>query len=154
MRVANRETEPETLSEVDLDLARAAQRCVMEALDHSRAVSIVVAADDGSVPQVELPPAVLREIGKVLGLMSSGKPIVMMPRDQELSTVEAANMLNVSRPFVIKEIEAGRLKHRKVGAHRRILLEDLIAYRDAMRRSQQDALDRLAALNDEMGLEY
>ena len=154
MHVAKRETAPETLSEVDLELARAAQRCVMEALDHSRAVSIVVAADDGSVPKVELPPAVLREIGKVLGLMSTGKAILMMPRDQELSTVEAANMLNVSRPFVIKEIEAGRLKHRKVGAHRRILLEDLIAYRDAMRKSQQEALDRLAALNHEMGLDY
>ena len=63
MHVTNRETAPEALSDVDLELARAAQRCVMEALDHSRAVSIVVAADDGSVPQVELPPAVLREIG-------------------------------------------------------------------------------------------
>ena len=45
--------------------------------------------------------------------MSEGCPVMLVPAEQELTTVEAANFLNVSRPFVIKEIESGRLPHRK-----------------------------------------
>ena len=49
--------------------------------------------------------------------ISEGLPVMLVPAEQELTTVEAANFLNVSRPFVIKEIESGRLPHRKVGSH-------------------------------------
>lgn len=68
--------------------------------------------------------------------------------------MEAANFLNVSRPFVIKEMEAGRLPHRKVGSHRRIALEDLLAYAQNMRTQQASALERLADNARELGLEY
>lgn len=68
--------------------------------------------------------------------MSQGRPITLMPTEQEFTTVEAANFLNVSRPFVIKEIEAGRLAHRKVGSHRRIAFEDLLEYAQQMRARQ------------------
>jgi excisionase family DNA binding protein len=77
-----------------------------------------------------------------------------VPSSQELSTVEAANFLNVSRPFVIKEIEAGRLPHRKVGTHRRVAFEDLLAYARDMRHEQQQALDRMAQNARELGLDY
>ena len=77
-----------------------------------------------------------------------------MPQKQEMSTVEVANFLNVSRPFVIKEIEAGRLKHRKVGSHRRVLYEDLVAYAQSMRADQRSALERMADNARELGLEY
>jgi excisionase family DNA binding protein len=93
-------------------------------------------------------------IGQLLGAMSSGKPIVLMPAEQEFTTVEAAHFLNVSRPFVIKEIEAGRLPHRKVGSHRRISLEDLIGYAENMRSQQTSALERLADNASELGLDY
>ena len=73
---------------------------------------------------------------------------------QEVTTVEAANFLNVSRPFVIKEIASGRLPHRKVGSHRRIALEDLLAYAQKMRAQQASALDRLADNARELGLDY
>jgi excisionase family DNA binding protein len=77
-----------------------------------------------------------------------------MPTEQEFTTVEAANFLNVSRPFVIKEMDAGRLPHRKVGSHRRISLEDLLAYAKKMRATQSSALDRLAENARELGLDY
>jgi excisionase family DNA binding protein len=71
-----------------------------------------------------------------------------------LTTVEAANLLNVSRPFVIKEMESGRLPHRKVGTHRRIALEDLLAYARNMHAQQASALDRMADNARELGLNY
>lgn len=145
---------PPDLTPEEAELARAAQRMIMESLDHSRAASITVVSDDGSTPTVSVPPVVLRFIGQALGLMARRQPIVLMPQKQELSTVEAANFLNVSRPFVIKEIEAGRLKHRKVGTHRRVLYEDLLEYARNMRAEQHAALERMADNARELGLEY
>ena len=73
---------------------------------------------------------------------------------QELSTVEAANFLNVSRPFVIKEIESKRLACRMVGSHRRIAFDDLQAYASKMRADQKGALQRMADNARELGLDY
>ncbi|KVD68097.1 excisionase family DNA-binding protein [Burkholderia ubonensis] len=149
-----REITPPPMTEKDLEMARIAQRCIMEALDHSRAVQITLTTDTGEHPSIALPPASLKFIGQLLGAMSEGRQITLMPADREFTTVEAANFLNVSRPFVIKEIEAGRLKHRMVGTHRRIAFEDLIAYARQMREKQVAALDRLAANAQELGLDY
>jgi excisionase family DNA binding protein len=127
---------------------------IMACLDHSRAATITIESDDGSSPSVQVPPQVLRVLGQTLGLMARHQPVMLVPEKQELSTVEAANFLNVSRPFLIKEIESGRLVHRMVGTHRRIRFSDLIDYANVMRIKQQEALDKKAANARELGLEY
>lgn len=142
------------MSKKDIEMARIAQRCIMESLDHSRAAAITLTTDTGEHPQVDLPPAALRFIGQLLGAMSEGRPITLMPSKQEFSTVEAANFINVSRPFVIKEIEAGRLEHRMVGTHRRIPFEGLVNYMNTMREKQNAALDRMAENARDLGLDY
>ncbi|MBC2770618.1 helix-turn-helix domain-containing protein [Pusillimonas minor] len=149
-----REVSPPLLSPKDKEMVRVAQRCIMAALDHSRAASITLTTDTGEHPTVDVPPAALKLIGQLLGAMSEGRPIVMMPTEQEFTTVEAANFLNVSRPFVIKEIEAGKLPHRKVGSHRRIALEDLLAYAKKMHADQAAALERMADNARDLGLDY
>ncbi|MBF24074.1 helix-turn-helix domain-containing protein [Neopusillimonas maritima] len=148
-----REVSP-PLSPKDKEMVRVAQRCIMAALDHSRAASITLTTDKGEHPTVDVPPAALKLIGQLLGVMSEGRPVVLMPTDQEFTTVEAANFLNVSRPFVIKEIEAGRLPYRKVGSHRRIALDDLVEYGRNMRARQANALKRMAENARELGLDY
>ena len=149
-----REVTPPPLNAKDMEMVRVAQRCIMASLDHSRAAAITLTTDSGEHPTVEVPPAALKLIGQLLGAMSEGRPVVLMPTEQELTTVEAANFLNVSRPFVVKEMEDGRLAHRKVGTHRRIALEDLMAYTQKMRGQQAGALERLAQNARELGLEY
>ena len=149
-----REVAPLPLNAKDKEMVRVAQRCIMASLDHSRAAVITLTTDTGKHPTVELPPSALKLIGQLLGAMSEGRPIVLMPTEQELTTVEAANLLNVSRPFVIKEVDSGRLPHRKVGAHRRIALEDVLAYAQKMRTTQASALDRMAENAHELGLDY
>jgi excisionase family DNA binding protein len=138
-------------SSTDRELARVAQRCIVEALDRSKAVKISLESETGDLPPIELPPASLRLIGQLLGLLSEGRPVTLMPEKQELTTVEAANFLNVSRPFVIKEIGAGRIPHRMVGSHRRILLTDLIEYAKQIQGSREAALDELAELSRDLG---
>ena len=145
---------PPELTPDDVAMVSSAQRMIMESLDHGRASRISLVSDEGSTPSVSVPPQVLKFLGQVLGLMSQRRPIMLMPQKQELSTVEVANFLNVSRPFVIKEIDAGRLKHRKVGSHRRVLYEDLMEYAATMRAMQEAALDRMAANARELGLSF
>ena len=142
------------LTAQEAEMARVAQRCIMAALDHSRAASITLESDDGSQPAIQVPPSALRFIAQLLGALSERKPVMLMPTKQELSTVEAANYLNVSRPFVIKEIEAGRLPCRMVGSHRRVAFDDLQAYALKMRADQKGALDRMADHARELGLDY
>lgn len=156
MRTINhvREVTPPVLNSKDKEMVRLAQRCIMASLDHSRAAVITLTTDTGEHPTVEVPPAALKLIGQLLGVMSEGRPVVLMPTEQELTTVEAANFLNVSRPFVIKEMESGHLPHRKVGSHRRISMEDLLAYAQKMRAKQVKALDRMAKNARELGLDY
>jgi excisionase family DNA binding protein len=145
---------PPPMSDKEREMVRVAQRCIMESLDHSRAAVIVLTTDQGEHPQVELPPAALKFIGQLLGLMSKGEVITLLPQQQEFTTVEAAHFLNVSRPFVIKEIEQGRLPHRMVGTHRRIAITDLMAYAQKMRQNQAAALERMADNARELGLDY
>jgi excisionase family DNA binding protein len=149
-----RQALPPKMSPREVEMARVAQRCIMDALDHSRAVAITLTTADGAHPMVELPPAALKLIGQLLGVMSEGRAVTLMPSKQEFSTVEAANFLNVSRPFVIKEIEEGRLPHRKVGTHRRVAFEDLLDYARDMRKRQEHALEKMADNARELGLDY
>ncbi|HSV69124.1 MAG TPA: helix-turn-helix domain-containing protein [Methylibium sp.] len=145
---------PPDMTPEEAEMARLAQRFIVESLDHSRAAVITLTSDTGDAPSVSVPTKTLRFIADVLGALSERQPVVFMPPRREMSTVEAANFLNVSRPFVIKEIEAGRLPHRKVGSHRRIAFEDLMRYASEMHARQREALQRLADNAAELGLDY
>lgn len=141
----------------DAELAKAAQRCLMAALDHSRAQRIALIDDKGALtdaPVLELPAQALRLFADMLGLMAQRRPVMLVPQNHELTTQDAAALLNVSRPFVIKEIEAGRLRCRKVGRHRRIEFEELRRYQVAQREQSEQALHKLANLSQDLGLGY
>lgn len=142
------------LDEHDAALAQAAQRCLMAALDQSRAATIKLVAEGEDMPAVELPPKALRFIAELLGMMGQRQPIMLMPQKLELSTQEAAAILNVSRPFVVKQIEEGKLPCRKVGRHRRILFEDLLAYQKTQQVETESALQALVDQAQELGMGY
>lgn len=143
------------MTEAERAMAMDAYRCISESLDRARAVSILVTAkDDEETPAIQLPPAALGLIGQVLAALSERKAVTVIPGNREFTTLEAASFLNVSRPFLIREIEAGKLPlSRKVGTHRRILFEDLLAYKTNMQASRRAALDELADDAQVLGLE-
>lgn len=144
------------LDEHDAALAQAAQRCLMAALDHSRAATVRLVAEGKGLkgpPSVELPPKALRLVADMLGMMAQRQPVVLLPQKMELSTQDAAAFLNVSRPFVVKQIDEGRLPCRKVGRHRRILFDDLLAYQQALHEQTEAALQALADQAQALGLD-
>ena len=78
----------------------------------------------------------------------------MIPYHQEISPQAAANLLNVSRPFLVRLLEAGDIPVRKVGAHRRVRLQDVLSYKERVDGQRQATLDELAQLSQDEGMGY
>jgi len=99
---------------------------------------------------MELPPAVSRLVLDLLLCVSKGEAVTLVPFGTELSTQQAADLLNVSRPFLVKLIENKEIPHYKVGTHRRIRAEDLFAYKHRRDGKRGEALRKLARLGQEI----
>ena len=101
---------------------------------------------------VELPERTQSLLVSIVENLRAGNGVSVIPLHAELTTVQAAELLNVSRPYLIKQIEAGEVAHHMVGTHRRLKLVDVLAYRDRLRMQADDALDAMTAEAEELGL--
>lgn len=102
----------------------------------------------GSAPadRVELPVDVYRLLRQVVGALQQGFAVSVVPLTKTLTTQQAAELLGVSRPTVIKLLDDDKIPFERVGTHRRILLRDLLEYRETRRAEQYAALDAVATL--------
>jgi excisionase family DNA binding protein len=145
-------------SKEDVELAKAAQRCIVSALDHSRAVSIALVEDgverSGETPLLRLPPKVLRMFADVLGSLAQGKAVAIMPKELDVTTQEAAMFLNVSRPYFVRLLEEGKIAYHKVGTHRRVRFADVLQYKEDRQKISQEALQKLADQAQELNMGY
>ena len=107
----------------------------------------------GTKEEIQLPKEVAKMLGNLLTALGDGKSVRLMMNDSELTTVEAAKRLGVSRPFVIAQIEAGRLRCRMVGSHRRIKIADLDIFAHRMQRTNK-ALQELTDQAQDLGMGY
>ena len=116
----------------------------------SKPVSIRV--EDHDVVTLNIPAKLFHVLQSILDLMAKGKSFSLVPANAELTTQEAAEMLNVSRPFITKLLKEGLITYKQVGSHRRIPLEDLMEYAAKMKRSRKKALDELSGLGQEFNM--
>lgn len=102
----------------------------------------------------ELPPSVTRALFAVLGTLAQGDAVAVVPADNELTTQEAADLLGLSRPYLVKLIDQGELSCRWVGSHRRLRVEDILAYRRVRHLSRREKLNELVKESERLELRY
>ena len=119
---------------------------------HAKGPAVIRVVDDEDGEQLVVPRGAVELLARVLAHMANGHSVSVVPAHAELTTQQAAELLNVSRPFLIGLLEAGEIEHRKVGAHRRVPAGAVLAYkhRDDLRR--RAAADELAELAQDMDL--
>jgi excisionase family DNA binding protein len=103
---------------------------------------------------IELPAIAVDLLMDLLRQLAAGNAVTLIPIHAELTTQNAADLLGVSRPFLVKQLEDGALPFRKVGRHRRVLFKDLMAYKQAMNNDRRAALDALSKQAQDLDMGY
>ena len=137
----------------DVALARISGQILARYTSPDRPLRMRV-TDTEQEQQIELPAGAVSLLVDILDTMASGRGVMLIPENVELTTVQAAEVLHVSRPFLIKLLEEGRIPFRKVGRHRRIRIDDVMAYKTAIDREREAILDELAAEAQELNMGY
>lgn len=119
--------------------------------EEGRGADIHLRHDGAEAEEITLPASVARLLQDVLEQIGKGRSVVVMPVESELTTTQAAELLGVSRPFLIDLLEQGEMPFHQVGTHRRVRLTDVLAYREERER-RFAVLQELAAESEALGL--
>lgn len=104
--------------------------------------------------QIAIPVSALRLLVNILAQMAKGNAVTLIPMHQELTTQEAADLLNVSRPYLVELLEQRKIPFRKVGTRRRILVNDLLHYKEKIDKARIKTLEELAEQAQELNMGY
>jgi excisionase family DNA binding protein len=137
----------------DAALARESGERLAAHLGDPGGVRLQVEGGQGS-EELVLPASALRLLVRVLKEMGQGNAVTLTPLHAELTTQQAADLLNVSRPHLVKLLDEGAVPSRKVGTHRRVRLEDLLDYKREFLARRRAALDELTALSQDLDMGY
>lgn len=138
-------------NEDDMRQAGESSRALARIVHSSQSVDFVAENEDHV--HVSLPPVVLSLLKDILTAMARGEAVTVVSTDTELTTVQAAELLNVSRPYLVKLLNRGVIKHHMIGTHRRIKFADLMEYKNREDDARRETLKELASVDREFGLE-
>lgn len=139
---------PKLPTDDEVRLATESSRMLAACLGKGPSARIRVVADGRDVT---VPVNAIHMLVEILSQMSQGNAITIIPQHAQLTTQQAADLLNVSRPYLVQLLETGKLKFIKVGTHRRVLFKDLIEFENAQREASKRAADELSRLAQESG---
>ena len=144
-----------------LNLARPSKEEQKVAMESYSALAEVLGKLKIDVPEIEIeetsekikiPLKALKLLAKILKVTGQGKPISIVPIATEMTTQAAADLLGCSRPHLVKLLEEGKIEFTKIGKHRRIKFEDVIAYKNEMKAKQKELLIKIMNADEESGL--
>jgi excisionase family DNA binding protein len=111
-----------------------------------------VLVDDTDGVQMQLPASLVRVLVEAASQLAQGNSVAFLHYEQELTTQQAADLLSVSRPYLIKLLENGQIPYHHVGSHRRIRMGDLLDYKRSRDRLRRDHLNELVRVSESLGL--
>ncbi|SCK06277.1 helix-turn-helix domain-containing protein [Streptomyces sp. WMMB 322] len=120
---------------------------------HRETPRIAVRVEGEEAEPLTLPREAVELLASMLAHMAAGRRVSLVPHTAELTTQQAADLLNVSRPFLVGLLQAGEIEYRTVGKHRRITASSLMEYKRKDDERRREAADELTRLNQEMGLD-
>lgn len=122
--------------------------------DREQAQQAMTALSQGHLEIEQLPDAARQILSRVLAEMAGGRALSVMPVEAELTTSRAASLLNVSRPYLSRLLDTGKIPFRLVGTHKRVRLSELKAYRERQDKESYAALAELQAQAQELNMGY
>ena len=141
-------------TDIDVRLAKESVPRLTEFSARKKSAPVKLRLGGAEGEEITMPMAACRLRKDILLQMAEGSAVSVVPHQAELTTQQAAELLGVSRPFLVEQLDKGLIPHRKVGTHRRVLLKDLLIYKQQMAAGRLHALEELSALDQELGLGY
>ncbi len=148
------EAVPPTAADVLLALESSRRLTKFLAAKPKKLLRVRIEPENEPDESISIPVTAFRLLNSILTEMAKGNAVTLIPVHAELTTQQAAQILNVSRPFLIEQLEKGVIPYRKVGTHRRVMFKDLMEYKQTMDHNRLNALEELSAIDQELGLGY
>ena len=145
---------PPTAADAQLALESSRRLTQFLAARPKKALRIRIEPENEPEESISIPVTAFRLLNSILTEMAKGNAVTLIPVHAELTTQQAADILNVSRPFLIEQLEKGVIPYRKVGTHRRVMFKDLMEYKQTMDHNRLKALEELSVIDQELGLGY
>ena len=143
---------PALPSEAEAAIAKETSRVLASHLQDASPMQLRILDDPSDQTMVTLPASAVRMLVSILEEMARGNAVTLIPVHAELTTQQAADMLNISRPSLIQLLEENKIVHRRVGTHRRVSFESLMKYKRQQELARRKALAELAAYDQELGI--
>lgn len=147
--IAHRQLPP---SDQDAAIARISGQLLSRYARQKRPLTLRV--QEAEQEPIELPAGAVALLMNILEAMAAGRGVTIIPENAELTTFEAADVLKVSRPYLIKLLDEGAIPFRRVGRHRRIRMEDVMAYKARDDRERDAVMDQLVREAQEQDMGY
>jgi excisionase family DNA binding protein len=138
-------------SEDDVELARKTRKILAPRLSSTQPLNLREIDSPQNAP-IRIPVSAAHLLVEILDEMSRGNAVKLIPVHAELTTQKAADLLNVSRPTLIRLLKEGKIEFHKVGTHRRVPIKSALAYKRRMDNERQTALAELVAYDQELGI--
>src|SRR5438309_7277046 len=139
-------------SQAEAVLAKETSRVLASRMRKGGLMQLRIIDDRSPEGTVKLPAPAVRLLVRILEEMAHGNAVTLIPVRAELTTQEAADMLNISRPSLIQLLDEGKIDYRRVGTHRRVRFEALMEYKRQTDTERRKVLKQLAAYDQELGI--
>lgn len=140
------------LSRQETEMARESGQAIANFANGEESLQLTLSRETGERMEAKIPARAIHLLAYILEEMAKGNPVTLIPRHAELSTIQAAEAMRVSRPYLTKLLEEGKIPFRLVGTHRRIRFDDLLAYMEAEKNRRKETLKELIAEQERLGL--